>query len=143
MFAAISLAVAMLSPCQPAIERLRAEHVSGADLLSRSLVCADVAITALAHGVDPDLAVTVAFHESRMDWSARSGAGAVGPMQVVPRYWCPDRTEAGCDLVSAGVRALAEYTDRHGELEGLARYNGGNRPAGASYAYARTVLRGL
>jgi len=131
----------ILAPCSPALDALRAEHVRGAELLARGAVCADVVVTAHSHGVDPRMAVAVAFYESRMRRGAESGVGAVGPMQVIPRYWCPGGRAEGCDLVAAGMRALAEYTTRYGTEEGLARYNAGNRPGPRAWEYARRVLR--
>jgi len=94
----------------------------------------------VAHGVDPGLAVSLAFHESRLDAGAVSSAQAVGPMQVIPRWWCPERVLEGCDLVAAGVGALAALTGRYGALEGIARYNAGNRPGPLAWAYAERVV---
>jgi len=133
----------IFAPCSPAVARLRAEHVRGAELVSRTVVCVDVVLAARARGVDPRLAVSVAWHESRMAPNDESSAGAVGPMQVVPRWWCPEGRRAGCDVVDAGMEALATYTGRYGLREGLARYNAGNDPGPRAWEYADGVLEWL
>jgi soluble lytic murein transglycosylase-like protein len=137
---ALVLLAQLLAPCSTAVGALRAEGVGGVELVTRSVVCADVAATALGHGVSPRLAVAVAWHESRLARVAESGEGALGPMQVIPRWWCPDRVAEGCNLVTAGVVALKTYTERHGLADGLARYNAGNDPGPKARDYARRVL---
>lgn len=135
-----ALLLALVQPCALALALVQAEHA--ADMPGRAAVCAEVTVSALVHGVDPWLAVSVAFHESRLSAEARS-AVAVGPMQVVPRWWCPGRREQGCDVVDAGMLALVTYTSRYGLSEGLARYNAGNNPGPRARAYARRVLSWL
>lgn len=95
---------------------------------SRTQVCIDVAQEAEKQGVSPVLAVAVAWVESSLRRTARSKAGAVGPMQVLTRFWCK---ETPCDLIEAGVRALRTYTDMYGEQRGLCAYVSG-RPCEAS-----------
>jgi len=83
--------------------------------------CAAVYQEAVRQGVDPDLAVSVAWLESRWYRNAKNAkSGALGPMQVLTKYWCPSKdgvwriheygTRKGCDLTKAGVRALKYYT---------------------------------
>lgn len=129
----------LLRPCAVALLAVAGEGAD--DLPARAVVCADVTVQAVAHGVSPALAVSLAFHESRLDAGAVSRAGAVGPMQVIPRWWCPGGALSGCDVVGAGVAALRTLTDAHGRLEGVARYNAGNRPGERAWRYARTVTR--
>ena len=131
----------MLKPCILALGIIGAEH--GDDMHMRAIACADVTYEAMRAGVDVQLAVSVAYHESRIDYRAASSQGAVGPMQVVPRWWCPERKADGCDLVRAGVDALRTYTERYGVRDGLARYNAGNEPGPRARAYASKVMRGV
>ena len=88
----------------------------------RTQVCLDVANEATKQGVDPVLATAVAWRESAFLRKARSSAGAVGPMQVMPRFWCKSKK---CDYIEAGVRALKYYTERYGEQPGLCAYFSG------------------
>lgn len=133
--------LSILAPCIIALGIISAEH--GDRMPMRAVACADVTYEAMRAGVDVQLAVSVAYHESRIDYRAQSSQGAVGPMQVVPRWWCPDGKADGCDLVRAGVGALASYTTRYGVRDGLARYNAGNSPGPRARAYASKVMRGV
>jgi hypothetical protein len=78
-------------------------------------VCQLIVESAEAQDVPAELAVAVAFNESRLRWHLTSPRGAAGPMQVIARHWCPDRRGRwtangehivkGCDLIAAGVLA--------------------------------------
>ena len=103
-------------------------------------VCLDVARAAREEGVPPRLAVTLAWSESRHRADVESRVGAVGPMQVIPRYWCPSKRRQGCDLTRAGVRALRVLIDRHGAERGLCHYASGNVCTERARRYARGVL---
>jgi len=127
--------------CAPAVEALAEEHVGGLDLAARAWTCGRVARAARAQGVSVPLALAVAWHESRLEHGARSHRGAVGPMQVVPRWWCPTRKAEGCDLVAAGVLALRTYLAQQGRVnEALCAYNAGNQCGARGRAYALAVL---
>ena len=76
----------------------------GKQVRSRQSVCTDVVKEALSQGVDPVLTAAVSFRESAFKRRAVSQAGAVGPMQVLPRFWCKKKN---CDYIEAGVRALS------------------------------------
>lgn len=108
----------------------------------RFQVCVEVASEAESWGVDPALAVAVAYEESRFDLDARSAAGAHGVLQVIPRYWCPRGRLRGCNLLVAGIKALDYYTTRFDRLPvALARYNGGKfHPSSRSYWYVNRVI---
>ena len=103
-------------------------------------VCLDVARAAREGGVSPRLAVTLAWSESRWRADVESPAGAVGPLQVVPRYWCPGKRRHGCDLTRAGVHALRTLIGRHGAERGLCHYASGNACTPRARRYARHVL---
>lgn len=96
-------------------------------------VCVEVSQSASDHGLDQALAVSVAHVESAFSRSARSSAGAVGPMQVMPRFWC---SGVPCDHVEAGMRALKTYVSKHGTDDGLCAYFSGSK-CGASKSRAR------
>lgn len=121
-----------MTACLVILSMLASEHAD--EMPVRALTCAEVSLKAWQHEVPVGLAVAVAYHESRLDHEALSSAGAIGPMQVIPRYWPGDPVEAG-------MRALRYYVRKHGPDEGLARYNAGNRPGPKARAYARKVIR--
>lgn len=108
-------------------------------------ICSDVVIASINHGQDTPLMLSIAWHESRFLPNQLSTAGAVGPMQVLPKYWCPKGKAEGCDLVSAGFKAWTTYFEREkgDERNALCRYNSGKKckhsPGAARYA--RKVLR--
>ena len=118
-------------------------------LVLASQSCGDVRVRvvreARRQGVDADVALALAWRESRWTCGARSSAGAVGPLQVIPRHWCPGGREAGCDLVAAGIRALAYYRRTSPDWsEALCRYNAGTRGCamGRGAGFAASVLEG-
>lgn len=112
-------------------------------------VCETIAEAAASTTVPPDLAVALAWVESRWRWDAVSPAGAVGPMQV--------RADLHGDAeVATGLRILERYRDtvcpwtpadgrwsgECGELA-LASYNAGVRGAlrlGRGREYAARVV---
>ena len=104
-------------------------------------VCARVASTATALGVDPRLAVALAWSETRFRSDLVSSVGAVGPMQIIPRWWCPGGRETACDTVAAGVRAVSLLTAEHGPLGGVCRYACGEVCRPGCQRYARHILR--
>ena len=104
------------------------------------LVCQDVALAADLSGVPVRLAVTLAWSESRFQADAVSVVGAQGPLQVVPRYWCPNGVADGCNLVLAGTMALRVLTDRFGVEGGLCRYAAGNDCNDRALRYARFII---
>lgn len=103
----------------------------------REKVCVNVYMEAQRQGVEPLLAVAVAWTESAFISSARSSAGAVGPMQVLPRFWCPGGKEKGCQLVKEGVRALKFYVKRYDHNGGLCAYFSGQPCSKAPPAASR------
>lgn len=131
----LTLVLSLLTPCASALDAL--EHAAD---LPRAHACAQVTFQALRQGVSVPLAVRLAYTESKLDSSVVSRAGAVGVLQVIPRYWCP----SGCDRVEAGVRALRTYLHKHRRpVAAIAHYNGGNTPPPRSWRYARHVVDGV
>lgn len=98
------------------------------------------------HGIDPLLIVSIMAIESRFNPVAQSDGGAMGLMQVIPRFHAEkfEAAERSSVLdprtnIQVGVRILKEYIGRGGnELAGLQLYNGA--PGDASFAYATRVL---
>jgi soluble lytic murein transglycosylase-like protein len=98
------------------------------------------------HGVDPLLIVSVMAIESRFNPVAQSDGGAMGLMQVIPRFHAEKFDASSGDTVldprtniQVGVKILKEYIRRGGnEPAGLQLYNGA--PDDPSLAYATRVL---
>ncbi|WP_377642115.1 LysM peptidoglycan-binding domain-containing protein [Oryzobacter terrae] len=93
------------------------------DVPSRSETKAMIVRTARRHGVDPRLALAIAYNESGWNQRAVSVANAVGVMQVIPSggQWASELVGRRLDLlrtqdnITAGVvmlRALGRATDR-------------------------------
>jgi soluble lytic murein transglycosylase-like protein len=104
--------------------------------------CVEVSSAATLDDVPPDLAVSLAWHESAFRRDMVSRAGAAGPMQVIPRWACPRGQADGCDLVRAGTRTLARLVRRHGPERAVCHYNAGNVCGRRAARYARAVVRG-
>lgn len=122
--------------CQPVVQDLRQE--TARNLVGRAMTCGIVALEAKRWGVPTDLALAVAWNESRFDYYAVGAAGEVGPLQAQPRYWC---RATPCKPVVAGMRALAYHLDRQSTHKAaLARYNGCKSSCGRS-KYGQKVLK--
>jgi soluble lytic murein transglycosylase-like protein len=88
-------------------------------------VCQMVATRAQKWGLDPVEVIAVSYVETRHNADLVSSAGAVGPLQALPKYW---RRKRDRDDVAAGLRAWAYYRGKSADARGAAgRYNGGGR----------------
>lgn len=119
--------------------------------------CISIAEESNTQGVNPVLAISIGWVESRFR-NPVSSAGARGPLQIIPRYWCPNGRLRGCDLTKSGVAAIENFYVRYSRtgmcggdflnveryndwLNPLCHYNSGNRCNRSSRSYARTVVR--
>ena len=131
----------ILSVCTPTdiCEELRDLRPFKAD---RMATCERVVEVAEIWELDPVLLVSIAWHESRMNNAAVSHAGAVGALQILPKWWCGPQA---CDHIYVGGRAFKRWLKRARKKKkklywALAMYNGGNRPGSRSFRYAERVL---
>jgi soluble lytic murein transglycosylase-like protein len=95
------------------------------------------------HRVDPLLVLAVVAVESRFNPVAESSQGAIGLMQVLPKYHQDKLLEHGGDAalldpalnIAIGTRILRDYLRRAGETEsGLQMYGGAFDEPSAQYA---------
>lgn len=111
----------------------------------QKVYCEDIVVMSLKSGEDPPLMLSIAWAESRFYPNRKSSQGAVGPMQVMPKYWCPNGKRQGCDLVEAGFNAWQTYfeMEKGDEAEALCRYNSGKKckHSPGARVYARKVLK--
>lgn len=107
-----------------------AANQNKATLLASSVPTKDqmramVRSTALAHGLDPSLALAIATQESGFDQRAVSPANAIGTMQVIPSSgdWASDLVGHDLNLldaqdnVTAGVAILARLVETSPTLD--------------------------
>jgi hypothetical protein len=126
------------------------------DPVDSYFVCVDVAKAAAEAGFNPVLVVATAHEESKLREDLVSKVGAIGPLQIIPSYWCPNKNAKGCDLIDAGIHALYEKWNhctlynsknecirrsRRSWIEALCHYNGGNICYERGRKYARRILR--
>lgn len=135
---------AAVSLGQPTMPLRHADANLAAALAEEPPVLGPVVKAARTHGVDPRLAVAVAWHESRWDPSARSHAGAVGMMQVQPTTVKRVAREIGepltptdpADNATAGVIYLSWLQDNFDSTRrALIAYNQGSRALRDDGAY--------
>jgi len=102
-------------------------------------LCRQIATQAETRGLNPALPVALAYHESSMTRHAVSRVGALGPLQVMPRYIKCDASQR-C-LIKTGLDIFEYWGRRYRDpTEIVAHYNGGNRPGKRSYRWARAVV---
>ena len=121
----------------------------------RLRTCIDIARTADEHELPVALVVALAHEESRFVADIVSKAGARGPLQIIPRYFCPNaqgelaphkragRLE-GCDLIVDGVKAVKWFwvTYDNDWSAALCHYNSGEKCFARSRGYAESCADG-
>ena len=107
----------------------------------RLATCVAVGAGAMDEGVDHRLAIALSYTVSRFNPRAVSSAGALGPLQVKPVFHCPGGRVRGCDLITAGLRAMKKYRKKYKRWpEALCHWNSGNECYPRSRRFARIVL---
>lgn len=106
---------------------------------------------AVKYGINPAIFLRQISQESGFDPYARSGAGAVGIAQIVPR-WHPDVNPLNpVASLNWAARTMAEYIQKYGGwAPALSAYNSGqpdkyrdpNFASGQTYNYVKTILAG-
>ncbi len=132
-------------PARAAVAAYLAERY-GRDAGATRVYVEEAHAAAEAFDVDPLLVLAVMAVESRFDPRARSGYGARGLMQVVPRFHREKLADHGGEAALAdprvnalvGTQILKEYLGRAGGVRGgLQRYAGSNDH---EQRYSRKVL---
>jgi hypothetical protein len=104
--------------------------------------CVELGELSIDYGHDPLMVISIAHTESRFNKEAVSHAGAVGIMQVMPRFFCP---KTGlCDHTQAGLYAWRYWKSRYeSRKDALCGYYSGRRCKNnhAGTGYARLVLQ--
>lgn len=77
---------------------------------------------AVLAGLRPKLAIDLAWHESRLQTDRISSAGAVGPMQIIPRFFNLRDPRDAKETIHVGVRHLAKLVRQYGERRALCFY---------------------
>lgn len=131
------------------------EHARVADYLARKYrvaldstrsIVASAYVSARDLGVDPALVLAVMGIESRMNPLAASPMGAVGLMQIIPRFHADKLEDVGgmaaaldpAANIRVGTMILKDYLQRFGGVEaGLKAYSGAT---GDDFGYATKVL---
>ena len=95
--------------------------------VDRMQTCISVGVEAQIQEAPMLVAVVMAWRKSRFRMHAQSSV-AIGPLQVIPKYWCPGSNPVGCDSVAGGITALRRFIERSKGLvleHAICRYNAG------------------
>lgn len=108
----------------------------------RVATCYAVAAAVVDRNLPPELGVALSYTESRFNAGASSSVGAAGPLQVLPRWFCPNGKLRGCDLIEAGGNALTRYVKKYGPSwsDVLCHWSQGNRCYSVGRRFARIVV---
>jgi hypothetical protein len=82
----------------------------GKSIMERVTTCEQIHDHAVKHDVNKYLVLSIAFHESKFVKSAVSDKGAVGAMQIIPKY----KPCAKCSDSENGVLMLKKMLDDQG-----------------------------
>ena len=121
---------------------LNSEPMPETKLNSRVDNCVELGQAAETYGHDPLMVIAIAHTESRFDKHAVSRAGAVGILQILPKYFCP--SVGPCNHLQAGLFAWRQWKKVYrSKKDALCGYNSGKRCKNnhAATGYANLVLR--
>lgn len=120
--------------CEVAWDVLDAE-APGQQHVQNYLTCLMVAKEAEEWGEEEAVLVALAWAESRFTWDRVSRKGAVGPLQILPKWsTCLRETGGGCSLITAGVEAFVERKRQvQDDMLAVCHYNSGNVCKNPSY----------
>lgn len=122
--------------CLSALSMLQPQHRTP----ERWDTCHAIAAEARAQGVPPHVALAVAYVESRYNPAAVSPAGALGALQVLPKWHCPDGTAQGCDLIAEGIGLIRRLRLRLGNwYDAWCHYSSGTVCTESGRRYADKV----
>ena len=108
------------------------------NLPPRMKTCVTLASKAEDYGLSIPEVVAIGYYESKFSMTAVSSAGAIGPLQILPRYFCPKRRARGCDVIAAGLKAVKKFKNAYGDSY-QCHYNAGRVCNKRSKGYARRV----
>lgn len=99
-------------------------------------------VAAVKHSHLADMLICVAIEESLGDPVAVGLAGEEGAWQVIASHWgsVPQDIHGQATQAERIIRGLLNSA-KGNKKEALARYNGGDMPAGDSYRYAERILK--
>jgi soluble lytic murein transglycosylase-like protein len=106
--------------------------------------CVAVHDKAAERGLDPIIAVSVAYQETGHRGWLVGKANERGAMQVIPRYSSKEckRDLKRCDWIAEGITILKRWIAQKKSLgKALAHYNAGNKLNRRARAYSRKIQR--
>jgi hypothetical protein len=104
----------------------------------RMETCERISMISEANGVPAHVVLATAMVESRMNKAARSGAGAVGTLQILRKWHCLDDDD--CDVEKVGVRLLRKLYLKYGSWDiAWCHYSAGNKCTKSGQKYSAKV----
>ena len=101
-------------------------------------VCIQVVSAAEERGLPLELVAALSWHESRFQDNVVSKANAVGPLQILEKFWCKtdpcNHIESGLDAIEWYIKKSRDYT------HAICRYNAG-RCTKLSSRWSKKVLK--
>ena len=110
---------------------------------ARFATCVDILQVAEVNQskVPLELIAATAYEESKFIRTAVSSAGAIGPLQILPKYYCPGGKAKGCDVVQEGIATIGRFFKRYKTPErALCHFVAGNRCTAGGRRYANRII---
>ncbi len=105
-FGAADTALIDLAKCHYVVTHPRTESMRPSLAFSAFTTCLDLVSEARRQDVAPFFVLSMAYKESRWQYGRVGAAGEVGPLQILPNYWCPKGCSERQERVVHGVRAV-------------------------------------